>query len=215
MTAKINKSAIDAIPQFDLIVAEHAEKLRHWRDHMAKVDEQKGNDRIPLIERYQPFDRPRASDLIESAINEKFDVDYESIDDSLAVLELKKRELIGRVQQLEAAAILAIVPAGKQRLMAMRESQVREDDNDRGKLLMEQAEKPGFLKRMFGDGKIDLAAAIEEQRPPADTAFLAELKEVRRRIRDIGFIAAQAMHDIEDLTVDTVAQWKDPDFSGV
>lgn len=216
MTAKIDKSAINAFPtRFDLVVAEHAGMLRHWREHMAQVEAQKGKD-VALIDRYQPFDRPRAPDLVESAINEKFEVDYEVVDDSVAVLELKKRELISRVQQLEGEAILAIVPAGKQRLMAMREEQIREADSALGAELLAGAKKPGLIKRLLGDTEtVDISASIEEIRPAADTEFLAELKEVRRRVRAINFIAAQAMHDIEDLTVDTVGQWKEPDFSGV
>lgn len=216
MTAKINKSTIDAFPaQFDLVVAEHAGLLRHWREHMARVEAQKDKDVAP-IDRFQPFERPRASDLVESAINEKFEADYEVIDDSATVIELKKRELIGRVQQLEGEAILAIVPAGKQRLMAMREEQIREADSALGAELLAGAKKPGLIKRLLGDTEtVDISASIEEIRPAADTEFLAELKEVRRRVRAINFIAAQAMHDIEDLTVDTVGQWKEPDFSGV
>lgn len=215
MTAKIYKSAIDAFANFDLEVAEHAARLRHWKEHMAIVESQKGKD-IPPIERYQEFDRPRAHELLEAAIDENFNVAYEVVDDSAATLAAKKRQLIARVQEAEGAAIIAIVPAGKQRLLAMRESQIQEEDNERGKLLMEQIEKPGLLKRMLGaDGKVDIAASIAEQRPAADTAFLAEMKEVRRRIREIGLIAAQAMHDIEDLTLDNIEQWKLPDFSGV
>lgn len=212
---KINKSAVEAFPQFDLVVAQHADALRQWRDREQKVAEQKGKDVAP-IDRFQSYDRPRAAPLVESAINEKFEVDYEVVDDSAALLPAKKAQLIARVQQLEGEAILAIVPAGKQRLMAMREGQIQEEDNDRGKLLMEQIDKPGLLKRMFGaDGKIDLGAAIAEQRPAADTAFLEEVKEVRRRVYAINLIAAKAMHDIEDLTTDNIGQWKEPDFSGV
>ena len=66
--------------------------------------------------------------------------------------------------------------------------------------------------------KADMTAAVAaalEQRPAEDTRHLAEQQERRDRIRAIEEIAAQAMHDIEDLTVDTIGSWKAPDFSGV
>lgn len=219
MTAKISKTIVDNFPEFDRIVAEFAEQLRHWRDHQAIADQQEAEiaagKEIPPIERYTRFDRPRAAQVVESAINEKFEPDYEVVEDP-AELPRKKSALIARVQELEGAAVLAIVPAGKQRLMAMREEQIKEADNALGAELVAGAKKPGLIKRLLGDTEtVDIGASIEELRPVPDTEFLAELKEVRRRVRAISLIAAQAMHDIEDLTADTIGQWKEPDFSGV
>lgn len=215
MTAKIFKSAVDAFPKFDLVAAEHAGALRHWREHMKRVEEDKARgDAVAPIDRHLAYDRPRAADLVESAINEDFDVDYEVIDDSAAVLEAKKRVLIARVQQLEGEAILMIVPAGKQRLMVLREEQIRQADAALATELAQNS-KRGLLKRMVGGGEVDIGDMVAEQRPAQDTAFLQQVQEVRRRIAAINLIAAQAMHDIEDLTVDSVGQWKNPDFSGV
>lgn len=215
MTAKIFKSAIDAFPNFDLSVAEHADKLRHWRAHMAKVEAEKGNDKIAPIDRHQPYERPRAHQLIEAAIDDKFNVAYEVVDDSAATLTAKKQMLIARVAQAEGEAMAAVLAPGKSRLYAMREARIQEEDAQRSALLVEQ-QKPGLIKRLTGGGsEFDIAAAVAEQRPSADTQFLQELQELRRRMKAIGLIAAQAMSDIEDLTLDTIEQWKMPDFSGV
>jgi len=215
MTAKIYKSAIDAFPNFDLAAAEHADKLRHWRAHMAKVEAEKGNDRIAPIDRHQPYERPRAHNLIEAAIDDKFNVAYEVIDDSSATLAAKKQQLIERVTGAEREAIAAVLPPGKSRLYMMREASIQEEDGARASLLAGQ-QKPGLIQRLTGGGgDFDLAAAVAEQRPAADTKFLQEMQELRRRVKAIDLIAAQAMHDVEDLTLDTIGQWKMPDFSGV
>lgn len=214
---KIPKSFLLANPQFDLQVAEHAEKLRQWREREAIVAAEKGNDRIPPIERHQPYDRPRAPDLIEAAIDENFQPSYEIEDDSEAALAQMKMQLLGRVAELERAAIAAIVPPGKVRLLHIREGKIAAEDAERVKLLMERRSKPGFLKKLIGgkEEEFDLKSAVEEHRPAADTKHLQEQRERRERIAAIQEVAAQAMHDIEDLTAETIGAWQDPDFSGV
>ena len=57
-----------------------------------------------------------------------------------------------------------------------------------------------------------IAARIEAERPAEDTALLKAQKERRARIEAIQLAAAQAHHDIEDLTAETVGSWKLPTF---
>lgn len=219
---KIAKSFLKANPQFDVAVAEHAERVRHWRAHMKRVEEDKAKgDKVAPIDRHQPYDRPRAPDLVDSCVDENGKVSYELEDDSAEMLRQQKNQMIARVAELEAAAISAIVPPGRLRLLNLREGEIAAADSERAKMLIEGRKKPGLLKKLAnsvagGDEEpFDLAAAIAEQRPEEDNLLLAEQAERRARVAAIEKIAAQAMHDIEDLTVDTVGQWKEPDFSGV
>lgn len=219
MTAKIKQSTVDSFRNFDLLVAEHAGALRHWRSHHEALKKQEADiaagKTVKAIDRFQPFDRPRAADQIEAAINDKFEVDYEVVDDSNETLPLRKQALISRVLKLEGDAIVAIVPPGKQRLLTLQEAAIREADDSRMSDLMKQSQNPGFLKRLFGEGEIDFRAEVEKQRPAEDTAFLQNVQEIRRRLKQIEFMSAQAMAEIEDLTVDTIDGFQIPDFSGV
>lgn len=220
---KIKKTATLAFANFDLEVAEHAEKIRQWLAHMKRVaaDKAKG-DAVPPIERHQPYDRPRAPELIELAIDDAGNVAYELEDDSHVLLRQQKDSLIAQVGELEAAAINAIVPPGRRRLLNLREGKIAAADIERINLFTEKRRKPGLLKKLTGAAdeaeKADMTAAVAaalEQRPAEDTRHLAAQEERRVRIRAIEEIAAQATHDIEDLTADTIGSWKAPDFSGV
>jgi hypothetical protein len=132
------------------------------------------------------------------------------------VLRLQKNALLSRVAEIEAAAVAAIVAPGRRRLFNMREDQIRIADADRAAMLAEKRVKPGLLKKLTGAAtEEDIAAAVAEQRPAEDTKHLAEQEERRRRVREVEQLAAQAMHDIEDLTAETIGSWQAPDFSGV
>lgn len=219
---KIRKSFLQANPQFDVAVAEHAERVRQWRAHMKRVEEDRvKGDKVLPINRHQPYDRPRAPDLVESCVDENGRVAYALEDDGEEMLRQQKNSLISRVAELEAAAVAAIIPPGRRRLLNLRESKIAAEDSERAKMLLERRKKPGFLKKLANsvagseEEQFDLAAAVAEQRPEEDNLHLARQAERRARIDAIEKIAAQAMHDIEDLTVETIGSWKDPDFSGV
>jgi hypothetical protein len=57
-----------------------------------------------------------------------------------------------------------------------------------------------------------IAARVESERPADDTTFLHAQKERIDRVAAIQLIAAQAHHDIEDLTAETIGSWKLPTF---
>ena len=187
---------------------------------MRRVEEDAAKgDRVAPIDRHQPYDRPRASDFIESAIDERGNVSYTVIDDAAELLAARKAELIFEVGRLEQLALAAVSPPGKERLRSMREAEVRLADDKLMAKLIDEREKPGFIKRLFGKGgEIDvkaLAEEIQKRRPKEDTQHLMEQDARRSQAEKIAAIAAQAMHDIEDLTTETIVNWKAPDFSGV
>lgn len=214
---KILKSQIASFPDFDLKAAEHAERLRQWRDHMKRVETDKAKgDAVAPIDRHQSYDRPVAPYLIEQAIDENFNVNFELEDDSDAILRQQKNRLLAEVHRLEVNAIDAILPPGRRRMFEMREQEILAADAERVSAFMDVKRKPGLLQKLTGTAeKFDVAAVAAEQRPEKDTQHLAEQQERRERFRAIAKLAAQAMHDIEDLTADNIGAWKAPDFSGV
>lgn len=62
---------------------------------------------------------------------------------------------------------------------------------------------------------IDIHAEVAKTRDPEDTKHLEEQKARREKIQAIARAAAQAQHDVEDLTAETIGDWKVPDFKGI
>ena len=215
---KIKKSFLMANPGFDVAVAEFAEKLRHWIEHMKRVEaDAAAGDRIPPIERHTPYAKPQASEIVEACVDDAGNVVYELEDDSDAILRQQKDRLIEHVSVLEEKAKTAILPPiGKRRLFSLRERQIAAADNERAVALIERQGKPGFFRKLLGtEENLDVATAVAEQRPEADTLHLQQQEEQRQRIEAVVLLSAQAMHDIEDLTAETIGAWQAPDFSGV
>src|SRR6185437_15000897 len=175
--------------------------MKEWRAREAKVKAQAGTD-IPALERWVSCPRPKAHPIVESAVNENDEADFEIVDDGPTAeqkLASRKMELLGEVSEAEKAAVFAVMPFGKRRLLAIREREI---------LLSEQTIKQGFLAKMIGKTSRDPA----QDRTPADAQFMAEQQDRRDRITAIERAAAQAMSDIEDLTLDTIGAWKCPSF---
>jgi hypothetical protein len=214
MTTRIARSAIRDPDAFAVEVAAFAHEHRNWTAHMERVkhDEDRG---VTGIERHAPYPRPLHHQLVMDAVNEHGQPDYEIFDDGPSasqVLQSKKTGLLAEVSCAEAAAIAALVPAGKRRLLNMRAQKIREDDRDRYAKAAEA--RSGLLTKLMitSIDPADLAADVEAMRPAADTAFLKEQDEIKRKIDAIEQSAAQAMHDIEDLTIDTIDRWTMPEF---
>jgi hypothetical protein len=214
MTQKIPASAIAGITNFAVAAASHAVETKAWRAHMARVADDQRND-VPIERRHVAYPRPRAHPMIERAIDENDEVNFEVIDDGPTAAELlatRKTELLNAVSLAEAKAIDAIVPVGKRRLFNMRESAIREADQAKTAALVESSS--GLLKKITGGAMTpdELAARIAAERPAEDTAHLRAQEERRARTAAILLAAAQAHHDIEDLTAETIGSWKLPTF---
>lgn len=213
MTYKILKS--QAFHGFEPAVAAHAFEMRNWREHMARVAEDERLD-VRGIAKHVAYPQPSAHPLVAAAVNESGVVDFEIVDDGPTpeqVLAAKKADLLGSVSRAEVDAIAAVVPAGKQRLFNLRESDIRQADMRLAASLTPKSSIVASVASAVGITKpVDVAAEIEKQRPAADTQHLADHVERRRKIDIIQRFAAQAQFDIEDLTLDNIDAWKMPDF---
>ena len=170
---------------------------------------------VPIERRHVAYPRPRAHPLVERAVDEKDEVNFEIVDDGPTAAEklaARKAALLSEVSIAENKAIDAVVPPGKRRFFNLRESAIQEADQ--AKAIALSASSSGLLKKITGNALTadQIAAQIEAERPAEDTALLKAQKERRARIEAIQLAAAKAHHDIEDLTAETVGSWKLPTF---
>lgn len=205
MTQKIPRSAIAAVPEFAVMVAAHAFEMKAWREHMTRVkdDEISG---VTGVDRHWPHPRPAAHPLVEASVSDDNVADYEIVDDGPSdgqILRAKKDDLLRAVYHLEQSAMAAIVPVGKRRFLNLRENAIINDHNE--------------LVRKHNDSVLKSAAtAIGFRKAPglsaADATMLDAQAQRRRLIAAVEAVAAQAMHDIEDLTIGTIDAWALPKF---
>lgn len=217
MTAQIPKSQVT--PQLELDIATFAQAMRDWRAHMALVEKDK-RDGIEGIDRHEPYPRPIAPELIDSAVDEDGKPDYEIVDDgptSEQLLNAKKAALFGEVLKAESIAAELVVPAAKRRLFNLQEAAIYAADEKIAADLKKK--KKGRIAKVWDaalgkdvDAIAVEAADIRAQRPEKDTAHLDAQAERRERINKLAMISAQALADIQDLTADNVDDWKLPNF---
>jgi hypothetical protein len=217
MTAQILKSHMT--PQLELEIANFAQAMRDWRAHMARVEEDRRNG-VEGIDKHEPYQRPIASELVDSAIDEEGNPDYEIVDDDPTpeqVLMTKKAALFGEVARSEAAAAEKIIPSAKRRLFNLQESAIYAADEKLAADLKKK--KKGRIAKVWDAalGKdVDTvaveAADLRAQRPAKDNAHLDAQAERRERLNALALLSAQAIADIQDLTADSIDDWKLPNF---
>jgi hypothetical protein len=214
MKQPILASSIVGIKDFAAAAAAHSFELKTWRAHMERVAEDQKH--AVLIERrHVGYPRPRAHPLVERAVDENDDVNFEIVDDGPTAedrLAARKAELINAVSIAENKAIDSLRPIGKRRLFNLREFAIRAADQTRAAALVKS--NAGLVKKLTGGAMTpdQIAARIEAERPVEDTAHLRAQEEYRARVEMIGLAAAHAYHDIEDLTAETIGGWKLPIF---
>ena len=84
---------------------------------MVRVNEDAAND-VPIERRHVAYPRPRAHPLVERAVDEKDEVNFEIVDDGPTAAEklaAHKDALWNEVSIAENKAIDAVVPLGKRR----------------------------------------------------------------------------------------------------
>jgi hypothetical protein len=170
-----------------------------------------------MLERHEPYPRPVAHRDIDAAVAETinadgsttFAPDFEIVNDDPSpesVLAEKKLTLLHKIAVAEAAALeKSQLPMGKRRSANLREAAINAAD---GALWLEIAK--GMKPEEFE--KFDRNSELAKRRDPADTQHLAD-QEARREAADaILHKAAQAMSDVEDLTLDNIDNYQLPDF---
>ena len=211
MKQKIPASAIVGIEDFAGKAAAHAVEIKAWRAHMRRVTEDKENG-VTVELAHAPYPRPRANPLVERAVNENDEANFEIVDDGpteAQKLAAGKATLIDEVLRTERSAKDAIAPATKLRFYNLRENDIRAADARRREAALSNV---SLINKLAGRTETVVETAVVSGRPPEDTAFLAEQVMRRQRFAQIERIAAQAMHDIEDLTAETISGWKAPSF---
>jgi hypothetical protein len=214
MKQKIPASAIAGIKDFAAAAASHAFEMKAWRAHMARVKEDEKND-VPIERRHVAYPRPRAHLWVERAFDEKDEVNFEILEDGPTAAEklaARKAQLSSEVSIAENKAIDAVIAPGKRRFFNLRESEISAADQEKRTALT--ASNSGLLKKITGNALTadQIAAKIEAERPAEDTALLQAQKERRARIEAIQLAVAKALHDIEELTAETIGGWKLPTF---
>lgn len=133
MPYKVLKSVASQFPDLGVRAAKHAQEMRDWRAQMAIADKHRGDDSIPVLERYVDRPRPTEIALVEAAVNEDDQVDYEVVDDGptpAQVLAGKKVAIIGLISRTEAAEVEKLVPPAKVRLVEFRRADVAVADGE-------------------------------------------------------------------------------------
>jgi hypothetical protein len=178
-------------------------------DPKAAFTEAYSNFESAKLNHVHPVPRPHAHPDIESAINsETLEPDYEIINDDPTddqVLRAKKNALLERVRLAEHVAIdKSLPPIGKRRLNNMREIDIRNEDEKRYE---------EFRAKATTDADRDhptITVKVDQMRAPADTDHLASQADCRERIAAIERASAQAMSDIEDLTLGNIDRYEPP-----
>jgi hypothetical protein len=229
MTHTILKSALapppvtyaDAVEAFGKLVAVYIAELKAWHDHDVIVRTQKPLRPQPKwkdfakdkktqaalylkdnsawkaerLAHHDPYKPPVAhSDIVASVVTTiakdgtaTFVADFEVVNDDptpAQVLQEKKTALLRTMQiSLDAATAKVQLPAGKRLLADIRENAIRVATKD-----------------------------ATDVKNPDDVAYLKAQEDRRSTITSIIQKAAQAMSDIEDLTVDNVDAYKIPNL---
>lgn len=233
MVARILKSEIDAagIVDFQKAVDLHRSEVADWRAHMKRVED---DSKLPLIQppifsefshlkdavpkhrealdiwrsnmatRHVPYPAPHAHPLVDKALNEGFQI----VDDSPTpdqILVAKKRLLIEKLTQAEAAVISSIFPIGKQRANAIRQADILAKEKKYIEALPEETRKDPAKFTVAVD-------KIRKARSPDDAAHM-NIMEVQSVQADSLYRAgAKIMSNIEDLTADNIDAWRMPNL---
>lgn len=229
MTAKIMSSRIRGM-SFAEAVTQYAKNRTEWRQHMRNV----GDD----PDRFQPYPAPQAHPEVERALAEGPDgnsyvPDYIIVDDGPTPgqkLQAKKTEMFQVISQIEQAAAANVIPPMKRRMLdiqvgdiaaadAGRRTEVLRADNERRLQAMKSlssADRGDIVAINEAVGpqltEDEINAEIRKLRSDAENSLLDAHLERQARLAAINRHGAQLHHDIDDLTIDTVDDWKPAPF---
>jgi hypothetical protein len=190
----------------------HANKAATNRWAKAHTDWQK-----EMMARHEPYPRPAVHPDVDAAVkttvnsdgSTTFSSDFEIVNDDPtpdAVLAEKKLALLQKIAEVETAALDRVqLPLGRRRLANMQETAIRNAD-----LALWATITKGMAPEDIE--KLDVDAALAKARDPVDTQHLADQESRRQAVDAIMQKGAQAMSDVEDLTLDNVDNYQVPDF---
>lgn len=198
MRARVLRSEIirAGIQDFAAAAVSHAAEMKAWRDQERRVEEDRKND-VSLESRHVSYPKPRSHPLVELAIDENDAAVFDIVEDGPSteeILAAKKLELLAAVTTAEMRAKHSIVPPGKQRLFNRRAAELT--------LRALETKSPTIVQKLMGKSS---GPSAEDQK------FMDEHEARLSAIDTIDEIAAQAMHDIEDLTAENIDQWQMPE----
>jgi hypothetical protein len=111
----ILKSRVDSYPGgFDEAVKRLSSERKLWREHMARVEEDKKNN-VPKEKAYAPFPEPHSDADVEAAASGGYTV-TDDTPSPVVVLAAKKEELSSAVEAQEVKMVDAIVSPSKRKL---------------------------------------------------------------------------------------------------
>jgi hypothetical protein len=169
---------------------------------------------------HEPYPKPIAHPDIVAAVatnigadgNITYVPDFEIVNDDPTpeqILREKKDALLGKIYHAEEAAKnLALPPIGKRRLMNLRENDIVLADSKFAKDLIDSTPDPDRAR-------IDIAKELKKSRDPKHTHHLEAQESIRAKVDRIVRAGAQAMSDVEDLTLDNIDNYQIPTFARI
>ncbi len=163
---------------FEEDVLAFSREMKLWLERNKIIsEEEKGN--VPMAQRHEKYPRPSASALVQNAVNEFGEPNYQFFDDGPTfeqIFKEKKRKILFEILQAENEAHEKILPTGKRRYFDMRAQELMNLS------MREAAEK-----------KTKTSLSKE------DTKFLKDYEAIKSNLATISMAAAKMQHDVEDL----------------
>jgi hypothetical protein len=194
-----------------------------WADYAAKKDpgaaflKDNAAYQAEQLTRNAPYPKPIGHpDIIASVATKAGDdgrvtyvPDFEIVDDDPTpdeILAAKKTDLLSKISIAEQEAInRAELPLGKRRAATLLEADISQLDA--------QAANDLINKTPEADrAKLDIAKELKKRRDPKHTQHLQDQESRRAKMEAIVRAGAQAMSDVEDLTIDNVDSFQIPTF---
>ena len=189
-------------------IIEYAKEVRAWNEQEKMVEKTKDD---PEETRYAPFPFPITHSLIADAVTQEGEPDYQLIDDTQPLppvepsLEEKKANAINAIRQTEQAARLALIPLGKERLLAMHTNRIQVAD-----MAVSQKQVEAWDAEGTKYNADEMKKVIETARNTDDQTFMVEMKTIHDQIEKLSWWAAEQESIVADLTAENVDQWKMP-----
>lgn len=201
----LKKSHVPNEHAFVRALDDHKARLKEWQDHMRRVDGDALNDKIHPKDKHAAYPPPVADTLIVAVINDggSYTIHDDTPTSEERLVE-QKEQFTQSLNTAQTEAMTKVVSPAKRTINSHREQAIMAADVGRVKTI-----KSKLLNLM---GYVIGKDQVENARSPEDAQFMIDQAARREKLHAIVIKGAQARSDIEDLTVDTVKSWKNPEF---